>query len=72
MILLLAKLIYSQDLQRYINEGKPYSYSNITMQPNQWSQNLLQIKNKVENVCKVQFSTVLYTEMVKIAMKQVC
>jgi hypothetical protein len=42
------------------------------MQPNQWSQNLLQIKNKVENVCKVQFSTVLYTEMVKIAMKQVC
>jgi alkylated DNA repair dioxygenase AlkB len=41
------------------NEGKPYSYSNITMQPNQWSQNLLQIKNKVEKVCKVQFSTVL-------------
>jgi alkylated DNA repair dioxygenase AlkB len=41
------------------NEGKPYSYSNIKMQPHHWSQELLAIKNKVETACKTQFSTVL-------------
>jgi alkylated DNA repair dioxygenase AlkB len=41
------------------NAGKPYSYSNITMQPHQWTAELLAIKNKVELACKAEFSTVL-------------
>ena len=41
------------------NDAKPYSYSNITMQPNEWNSLLLQIKNKVEEVCEEKFTTVL-------------
>ena len=41
------------------NDAKPYSYSNITMQPNEWNLLLLQIKNKVEEVCEEKFTTVL-------------
>jgi alkylated DNA repair dioxygenase AlkB len=41
------------------NDGKPYSYSNITMQPNPWNEMLLLIKNKVEEVCQEKFTTVL-------------
>lgn len=41
------------------NEAKPYSYSNITMQPNQWTADLLAIKNNIELACKTEFSTVL-------------
>ena len=43
----------------YGNEGKPYSYSNITMQPNLWSPLLLSIKNRVEEICQENFTTVL-------------
>jgi alkylated DNA repair dioxygenase AlkB len=41
------------------NEGKPYSYSNITMKPNPWNALLMFIKNKVEEVCNENFTTVL-------------
>lgn len=41
------------------NEGKPYSYSNITMQPHPWSELLLDIKSKVENTTGHTFTTVL-------------
>lgn len=41
------------------NEGKPYSYSNITMQPNPWNALLMFIKNEVEEICQEQFTTVL-------------
>lgn len=41
------------------NEGKPYSYSNIVMQPNLWNPLLMEIKNRVEEVCQENFTTVL-------------
>lgn len=41
------------------NEGKPYSYSNIKMQPHPWNPLLNRIKSQVENVSKTNFTTVL-------------
>jgi alkylated DNA repair dioxygenase AlkB len=41
------------------NEGKTYSYSNIVMTPHPWNPLLLNIKNKVEEICGVKFTTVL-------------
>ena len=41
------------------NEGKPYSYSNITMQPHKWNALLTQMKKEVETVCQENFTTVL-------------
>ena len=41
------------------NEGKPYSYSNIVMQPNAWNLLLMFIKNEIEEICEVNFTTVL-------------
>jgi alkylated DNA repair dioxygenase AlkB len=43
----------------YGNEGKPYSYSNIVMQPHPWNSLLTYIKEMVEEVCEVTFTTVL-------------
>ena len=43
----------------YGNEGKPYSYSNITMQPHYWTLTLQKIKSLVENVSETNFTTVL-------------
>lgn len=41
------------------NEGKPYSYSNIVMQPHSWNALLTYIKEEVENNCGEKFTTVL-------------
>ena len=41
------------------NEGKPYSYSNIVMQPNSWNPLLMFIKNEIEEICEENFTTVL-------------
>lgn len=41
------------------NEGKPYSYSNIVMQPHPWNAVLTFIKEEVENACDEKFTTVL-------------
>lgn len=41
------------------NEGKPYSYSNIVMQPHAWNPLLVYIKEEVEAACGEQFTTVL-------------
>lgn len=41
------------------NNGKPYSYSNITMQPYEFTPELLEIKNKTEAKTAVVFSTCL-------------
>lgn len=41
------------------NEGKPYSYSNIVMQPNSWTPLLMFIKNEIEEICSENFTTVL-------------
>ena len=41
------------------NEGKPYSYSNIVMQPNAWNPLLSFIKSEFEEICNENFTTVL-------------
>ena len=41
------------------NNGKPYSYSNITMHPQDFSKELQQIKNKVETKVNAKFTTCL-------------
>lgn len=41
------------------NDGKPYSYSNITMQPHPWNTLLQKIKFKIEEACGADFTTVL-------------
>lgn len=41
------------------NEGKPYSYSNIVMQPHPWNSLLMYIKNEIEEICQENFTTVL-------------
>jgi alkylated DNA repair dioxygenase AlkB len=41
------------------NEGKPYSYSNIKMQPHSWTPLLQKIKSYVEQVADANFTTVL-------------
>ena len=41
------------------NEGKSYSYSNITMHPHKWSPLLMSIKEKVEKTTEAIYSTVL-------------
>lgn len=43
----------------YGNEGKPYGYSNIIMQPHAWSPLIMYIKNEIETVCNNNFTTVL-------------
>jgi alkylated DNA repair dioxygenase AlkB len=43
----------------YGNKGKPYSYSNIVMQPHHWTLPLQKIKSLIESVCDVNFTTVL-------------
>ena len=41
------------------NEGKPYGYSNIIMQPHHWSPLVMYIKDQVEKICEENFTTVL-------------
>ncbi|MBT8394731.1 MAG: alpha-ketoglutarate-dependent dioxygenase AlkB [Flavobacteriaceae bacterium] len=43
----------------YANNKEPYSYSNITMNPHILNDELLAIKNKVESVINVKFTTCL-------------
>ena len=43
----------------YGDTNKPYSYSNITMFPNQWSPTLLKIKQDIEAVSNQKFTSVL-------------
>lgn len=43
----------------YGNEGKPYSYSGLTMQPHAWNSTILHIKNAIESACGENFTTVL-------------
>lgn len=44
------------------NEGKPYSYSNIKMQPHPWNPILQKIKSRVESVSDTNFTTVLLNQ----------
>ncbi|NHN26236.1 alpha-ketoglutarate-dependent dioxygenase AlkB [Flavobacterium jejuense] len=43
----------------YGNEGKPYSYSNIIMHPHPWNSTLMFIKNEIEDITQLNFTTVL-------------
>ncbi|WP_282136131.1 alpha-ketoglutarate-dependent dioxygenase AlkB family protein [Seonamhaeicola maritimus] len=43
----------------YCDKNKPYSYSGITMYPHEWTPDLLLIKQRIEEVAKVEFSTCL-------------
>lgn len=43
----------------YGNEGKPYSYSNIVMHPHPWSTTLMYLKNEIEELTQLRFTTVL-------------
>jgi alkylated DNA repair dioxygenase AlkB len=46
----------------YGNEGKPYAYSNIKMQPHPWNSLLQKIKYYVEETTGCQFTTVLLNQ----------
>lgn len=43
----------------YGNEGKPYGYSNIIMQPHPWNTTLQFVKNEIEEIAQLSFTTVL-------------
>lgn len=43
----------------YGDSNKPYTYSNITMFPNQWSPTLLKIKQDIEAISNQKFTSVL-------------
>lgn len=43
----------------YGDKDKPYTFSGITLQPNQWTDDLLNIKLKIETVAGVNFNSVL-------------
>jgi alkylated DNA repair dioxygenase AlkB len=43
----------------YGDNNKPYSFSGITLTPNQWTKELLDIKDKIEPKCNVIFNSVL-------------
>lgn len=43
----------------YGNDDKQYSFSGLTLQPNPWNEQLLMIKNRIENVALVCFNSVL-------------
>lgn len=43
----------------YGENNKPYSFSGITLQPNPWTPELLEIKKLIEPKCNVNFNSVL-------------
>lgn len=43
----------------YGNNGRSYSYSNITMHPHEFTFALCEIKKRVENIAQVEFTTCL-------------
>src|SRR5579871_1710844 len=57
--------LYGRSIQQprltawYGDVGKPYTYSGITMEPNPWTPELLQIRRRVEAVAAVEFNSVL-------------
>ncbi|WP_282781079.1 alpha-ketoglutarate-dependent dioxygenase AlkB family protein [Phaeodactylibacter xiamenensis] len=43
----------------YGDNDKPYSFSGITLQPHPWTEEILEIKRKIEPVAKTEFNSVL-------------
>jgi alkylated DNA repair dioxygenase AlkB len=59
-IKIFGKLIDQPRLTAFYGDAtKDYSYSGIVMNPNDWNDDLLFIKNRVEEVAKITFSSVL-------------
>lgn len=59
-IKIFGKLIDQPRLTAFYGDAtKDYSYSGIVMKPNDWYDDLLFIKNRVEEVSKITFSSVL-------------
>lgn len=46
----------------YGDNDKPYSFSGITLKPNFWTEELLEIKNKIEPTAKTRFNSVLLNQ----------
>ncbi|MEN9336443.1 MAG: hypothetical protein RLZZ500_1430 [Bacteroidota bacterium] len=44
------------------NEGKPYAYSDIVMQPHAWTPLLTFLREEIESVCDERFTTVLLNQ----------
>jgi alkylated DNA repair dioxygenase AlkB len=43
----------------YGDSDKPYTYSGLTLQPNNWNKGLLYIKEQIEKLARVKFNSVL-------------
>jgi alkylated DNA repair dioxygenase AlkB len=43
----------------YGDRGRNYTYSNISMQPSEWTELLLRIKDRIETACTASFNSVL-------------
>lgn len=43
----------------YGNNDKPYTFSGITLQPLPWTKEILEIKNKIEQISNTEFNSVL-------------
>ena len=41
------------------NEGKPYSYSGLTMYPKPWNISFMFLKTEIEKICNQNFTTIL-------------
>ena len=46
----------------YGDNDKPYSFSGITLEPKIWNEELLTIKEKIEQISKVKFNSVLLNQ----------
>lgn len=46
----------------YGDDDKPYSFSGITLKPNPWTSELLEIKNRIESIAKTNFNSVLLNQ----------
>jgi alkylated DNA repair dioxygenase AlkB len=59
-IKIFGKLIDQPRLTAFYGDiNKEYSYSGIVMKPNYWNEDLLIIKNRVEDIAKTKFTSVL-------------
>jgi alkylated DNA repair dioxygenase AlkB len=59
-IKIFGKLIDQPRLTAFYGDAnKYYSYSGIVMKPNEWNDDLLFIRNRLENIAKIKFSSVL-------------
>jgi alkylated DNA repair dioxygenase AlkB len=59
-IKIFGKLIDQPRLTAFYGDAtKDYSYSGIVMKPNDWNDDLLFIKNRVEEIAKIKFTSVL-------------